>query len=256
MTDVVSLVVNWSTPDDLLRCIKTAEEHEPHRWVVHQNHHDTIDSEPVLRQIEEMLGPRVAMSGSDQNLGHGAGINQAARLAAVTFDPTYFFIVNPDCEWRQPILTRLATFLEADPIRALVGPKQMDGKGRITAAGIVGSGAKPQHRYWHEFDPGNVLARDAMPSVTVAGSAMMIRSEDFFNFGGLLEAKHYYSETWICYHLRAHGRQVWYYGDPWMIHHWHRSSPVGSMLTDGKFEQDKMLFRKMCDTHNPPIERD
>ena len=90
----------------------------------------------------------------------------------------------------------------------------------------------------------------------VAGAAFLIRAKDFFEYGGLLESAHYYSETWLNYHVRAHSREVWYFGEPWMIHEWHQSSPVGFKGTDGMFKSDREMFRKMCDQHDPPIKRD
>jgi len=137
-----------------------------------------------------------------------------------------------------------------------VGPKQVDSSQRITAAGILGTMEKPRHRYWRHRDPTNKMARDFFQTPTVAGSAMLVRAKVFEELGGLLEARHYYSETWFNYHAQIHGYEVWYYGEPWMIHEWHRSSPQGSALSDGAMKADQKIFREKCDTHDPPIPHD
>ena len=92
--------------------------------------------------------------------------------------------------------------------------------------------------------------------MTLAGSAFLCDPVDFFGLGGMLESHHYYSETWLMYHARAHGKKVVYWGKATLIHEWHQSSPIGDPATDGRMKEDRELFRYMCDTHEPPIPRD
>lgn len=250
---VTALVVNYNTPYDLIRLVESADEWEPNlRWSFYQNK-PPEDIDDPWRTVVDGRGSRVRLQRGEENYGHGYGINRAAEAA---IESDYFFILNPDCLFTESIIDRLVEFLEADPVRAVVGPKQRDSSGRITAGGIVGTLDKPQHRFWHRRDRGDVLVRDSVKSVTVAGSAMLVRVNDFFEYGGLLESRHYYSETWFNYHLQAHGYEVWYCGAASMIHEWHRSSKIGAAHTDGFFEEDRTLFRRMCDSHDPPIPRD
>lgn len=252
MANPAVLVVNWSTPDDLEKCLGSVRQHEGDVGVyVFQNHYNREVAEASLNTARRY---GASWWQHMENLGHGAGINRLADQAKWHHD--YLFIVNPDCVWTEPVMDTLIAFLEEDPKRCIVGPKQLDSKMKITAGGIFGTFEKPQHRMFKFPDAGNAQARDVLQATVVAGSAMMIRTADFVEYGGLLEANHYYSETWLCYHTAAHGRTNWYYGKVWMIHEWHRSSPIGSPLTDGKFHEDRALFRKMCDEHDPPIPHD
>lgn len=244
------LIVNWSTPDDLNRCLSSLRAHEGDVEVlVFQNRHsEGIDESSI--QVSHNY--EAATYWSHENVGHGRGINRLANKS----DAEFFFIVNPDVMWTESVIDRLVGFLEEDTNRCMVGPKQMDSQHRITAGGIFGTMEAPLHRMWREPDPGNVHARDTQECIVVAGSALMIRAHDFRAFGGMLEAHHYYSETWLCYHALAHGRTNWYYGEPWMIHEWHRSSAVGSPISDGMFRTDQEIFRLKCDEHIPPIPHD
>lgn len=253
MTGVSALVVDWSTPGDLDVLIDSAARLEPEmKWSVWRNYHPQHSHDPYRFQstIEHRSW---SMISGDKNYGHGYGINRAAIAAQERWDPEYFFVVNPDCEFRVPIIDDLVGFLAQETARWIVGPKQLDSKMRITAGGIFGTDVKPKHRYWRTPDPKNALARDAQQAIMAAGSAFLIRAEHFRFLGGMLEAKHYYSDTWLSYHARAHGGEVWYYGKPWMIHEWHRSSPVGFDGTDGNFTPDKKLFQAKCREHDPPI---
>ena len=242
-----ALAVDWNTPEMLRRAIQSSRRFDPHlRWVVFKNHHP--DHPQVPDDVETIVWPT--------NVGHGAGINHAARRAWDLWRPDWFFVVNPDVVWIEPVVSKMEAFLSARPDVFAVGPKQVDSKWRITAAGIFGTNERPQHRFWHRHDPKNVLARDLVESVTLAGSAFLCDAVDFFGFGGMLESHHYYSETWLMYHARAHGKKVFYWGEPVMIHEWHQSSPIGYPGTDGKMAEDRELFRRMCDEHDPPIARD
>ncbi len=259
--DVACVVVNWSTPDDLKRCIDSAFHVEGNMyWSIFQNYH--TDSQLRNRNHQAIMGAiagrskwMVSMDGT-QNHGHGYGINKAAAIAMKWFEPEYLFLVNPDCVWVEPILDQMIEFLELHPKAAIVGPKQLDSQHRITAGGIGGTMTKPLHRMWHANDLDNKLARDTLQVPTVAGSAVLIRASVFEELGGMLEARHYYSETWLCYHAQSHGYEVWYYGQPWMIHEWHQSTKVGSAMTEGHMKDDRELFRKMCDDHDPQIPHD
>jgi GT2 family glycosyltransferase len=249
--DVAVLLVNWSTVHEFERCLDTLREYEGEvPLYVRQNHKSQEISDRCV-EVAKSYGATISVD--EENLGHGLGINTLA-IEAKRF--RYFFIVNPDCAWTEPIFDRLVEFLRADRNRCIVGPKQMDSQNRITAGGIFGTMEQPVHRMWREHDPGNVKARDTREAIVVAGSAMMIRNSDFFSYGKMLPSNHYYSETFLCYHTLHHGRTNWYYGEPWMIHEWHRSSPLGFEGSDGKFKEDRAFFRQMCDTHDPPIPHD
>lgn len=252
MPDPAVLVVNWSTPDDLDTCLSSLREHEGDVGVyVFQNFHmkETAD-----RSLAVANKHGAAWWQNMENLGHGAGINRLAQQAK--WDHDYFFALNPDVKWTEPVMDRLIGFLQEDPQRCIVGPKQLNSQGQITAGGIFGTFEKPEHRMFKFPDSTNQKARDTLQATVVAGSAMMIRRDDFLEYGGLLEAHHYYSETWLCYHTAAHGRTNWYFGEPWMIHEWHRSTPIGHPESDGRFTEDRELFRRMCDDHDPPIPHD
>lgn len=251
MVTVAGLVVDWSTPHDLENMLASAQRVEDHHidWYVWRNYHPqfTDDYEAWVYDMAEVTVDA-------ENRGHGAGINRAASLANLRQNYDYYLVINPDCEFRVPIVNELVAFCEIDEKRWAVGPKQLDSRFRITAAGIFGTDREPKHRDWHRPDPTNKYARDAQPAIMVAGSCFLTPAKVFHELGGLLEARHYFSDTWYSYHIRAHGGEVWHYGVPWIVHEWHRSSAPGSPETDGKFKEDQALFRMMCAEHDPPIE--
>ena len=66
-------------------------------------------------------------------------------------------------------------FFEDNPDVSIMGPKQMDSKGYITAGGIFGTHTAPKHRGWKVHDPDDKLYKDVREAVTIAGSAYFIR---------------------------------------------------------------------------------
>lgn len=252
--EVAILVVDYGTPRDIENLIRSADEYEPDRpWWIWRNYHPTHNGEFDPEFLE--AHPNVFVHQHDENLGHGKGINRIATRAIIE-NPQYLFVLNPDTAFTEPIIDRMVEFLEKDPDRALVGPKQMDSTQRITHGGFFGTNEEPKMANWKVHDPGNRLSRENKQAVMVAGAAFVISVADWLDYGPLLETSHYYNETKLCYHLTAHGRQVWYMGEVSMIHEWHKSTPMGSPLTDGAMAADREMFRQWCDSHNPPIAHD
>lgn len=248
------LVVNWSTPGDMVKLARSYMEYETLRvpWFVHQNEHPNVDPDVLLRDLRAVLDVPVELSRSP-NLGHGFGINRAAGAA----DAGFYFLLNPDCVFTGPVMGELIDFLGLRGERFAVGPKQMNSRRQITAGGFVGPMEDPKLRYWKVSDVANRVARDVVEGVPlVSGSAMMVKADAFHELGGMLETKHYYSETWLCYHANIHGYTCTYYGRAWMIHEWHQSTPIGSPFSDGTMREDQAMFRAKCDEHDPPIPRD
>ena len=122
MTSPAVLVVNWSTPDDLDNCVASLRDHEGDVGVyIFQNYHTPESAERSLNTARKY---GASWWQHMENLGHGAGINRLAEKAKWHHD--YLFVVNPDVVWTEPVMDRLVAFLEEDPHRCIVGPKQLD----------------------------------------------------------------------------------------------------------------------------------
>lgn len=176
-----------------------------------------------------------------------AFFNADTRLMPGTIEPLYFnMMTNPD--W------------------GVIGPRQVDDRGKITHAGILGTNEKPELRGWMQQDsPAYADVIDT--AVSVMGSAYFVRRTCWESLrlcpifkakhpsamGAFLPTRHYYEETWCSYHARAHGWKVVYYGLSKMVHRWHKASPVGGPA-DALFSESQKIFRDMCDAHD--IRRD
>lgn len=199
------------------------------------------------------------------NCGHAAACNMGAYWGG---RDTIFFC-NADTRLPSGVMDRCYETLWSDPTYGVVGPRQIDDQGRITAAGIFGTLAQPQHRAWHRVTREYQDLRD--DAVMVAGSLYMIkrhvwdqlaecptyiRAEEAIKgvtpTGAMPAVSHYYSDTWPSYHMTAHGplggyKSV-YEGRVTARHDWHKASPQGSWV-DQQMARDKAYFQRLCDAH-------
>ena len=74
-----------------------------------------ISHSRAIRCLDDMLGDRIRLHQGAENLGHGWGINRSADTARAVWDPEYFFIVNPDVVWTEPVLDSSPAFLREGP---------------------------------------------------------------------------------------------------------------------------------------------
>lgn len=196
----------------------------------------------------------------DDNCGHAAACN----LAAPWGNHDTIFFCNADTRLPSHTIDICYETLWSDPSFGVVGPRQIDESGRLTAAGIFGTLAQPQHRAWHrvtrEFQD---LRTDA---VMVSGALYMIKRYVWDELaacpiylaaepgatGAMPKVSHYYSDTWPSYHMTAHGpaggyKSV-YEGRVTARHDWHKASSMGSWV-DQQMRSDKAHFQRLCDAH-------
>lgn len=146
----------------------------------------------------------------------------------------------------------------------VLGPRQVDKRGRFTHAGIFGTDVAPRHRGWHNPDRGEY--QDVKKAVTVSGAAYFMKrlvweeltvcpiyqgfclERDLVAEGAFLPTRHYYEETFASYHARKHGWDVMYFGESTLTHEWHQASRVGGEA-DRQMMMSQVLFRDACAAH-------
>jgi GT2 family glycosyltransferase len=268
---VDAVVVNYRTPDDLARFVTSWQKHEPEElWVrlVIVNVSPTPEDTEVAESFHRRGDIEVVQY--FDNIGYGRACNLGAeRPHGDGFDVIALF--NADVELRAGAVEECYFALTSQDEWGVLGPRQVDDRGRLVHAGIVGPPTKPRHRGWQEPDRGQYV--DVLDDVpTVSGSAYFIKRKAWVQLksctvhqlatagsppgggtGAFLPTPHYYEETWCSYHARAHGWRCVYNGDVTITHSWHRASPVGG-AADSKMSESRAHFRRACDLHG--IERD
>ena len=247
------VVVNYHTPGDLERFLRTLDDHPPRQestlTVV------DVDSHPREEPLK-WSGGEGTLIGVVDNIGYARACNLAARRT----NGNVLAFFNADIELTPGALTQCENELLTKPGWAILGPCQVDTRNRIRHAGIFGTLETPMHRGWNEVNRGQY--RDTRDAVTVSGSAYFIkrcawnalwlcpiyRSVAPDADGAFLPTPHYYEETWLSYHAQAHGYRVIYYGGATLIHKWHRASPIGGWA-ERQMPISREMFREACDRH-------
>lgn len=249
--DVV--VVNYHTPDDLDRFIKS----------YHNSKFDgctltvvdvEVESEPTLRpncDFHSMFRTNVGY-GYACNSGAASGTNDVILLAnADTLLNTKMY----ECY----------NALMAYHDWGVLGPRQVNFKNKITAGGIIGPPQSPRQRGWNELDVGQYsdIITDAS---FVSGALYFIKrsvwqeltncsvwrkfheDREMYCHGAFLATPHYYEDTVCSYHARAHGYKCVFYGPVQMIHEWHQASPHGGWA-DQQFAASRQMARDFARLH-------
>lgn len=256
-------VVNYRTPDELLGFAEAWVQHAPPWSSLTVVNVDPLAGDVAAgEQAVSMLavaGLPVTYQSHDLNIGYARACNHAVRDS--TADVLALF--NADTRITAGLIEELCEAMQQHPDWGVVGPRQVDDRGRITHGGILGSHSAPVQRGWHQLDQGQYgdIVTDA---VSVMGAAFFVRRDCWQELtdcpiyrkmfpeavGAFMPVpRFYYEDTACAYHAAAHNWRVVYYGPVSMVHRWHKSI---SQLDDGgrgAFFESQAIFRAFCDAH-------
>ncbi len=258
------VVVSYRTPADLDAFMVSLVANPPSvDWsVTIVNVAPTEADRAAARLWSERLGDRCLIAiETATNVGYGAAANRGATIG----NREVLAIFNADVEFFRGVLDECYEAILTEPSWGVLGPRQVDGRNGITAAGIFGTPEQPRHRGWRELDRGQYSdIRD--DAVYVAGSAMFVRRHTWLELaccpsyqrampgssGALLETPQlYFEDSWLSRHAAAHGYANVYLGSTRLVHYWHRSFRANKAPESMKASRE--LFRQVCDAHDPPI---
>lgn len=247
--DVV--VVNYKTPDLLADFIRS----------YHASKFDGCTLTVV--DVETGAGQNVAIDGEVTYIGEHANVGyaRACNQGALVGTNDAILLANADTLLTVDIWTCEQALMSRKDWGVL-GPRQVNDQGIITAGGIFGTDTNIGQRGWAEQDRGQYSdIRDDAKSVS--GSLYFIKRALWEELtecevmqqcypgiqGAFIPTPHYYEETCCSYHARAHGYKIVYYGPVQMIHHWHRASPHGGHA-DQQVDTSKTMMREFCRAHS------
>lgn len=256
------VITNYRTPGDLERCLDSLDAHWPDTPItvyvmqVDPNPEDVVVSGEWVADHPHQAVHRVRTT----NVGYARACNFGAFLG----DREVIGLFNADVEFTAGVIDECHAALFKEESWAVLGPRQVDGHGRLTSAGIFGTLGQPAHRDFHRRDRGqHIDIRD--DAVSVMGSAYFVKRAVWDELttcplyqavapdaeGAFLPTQHYYEETYCSYHAQAHGYKIVYFGPATMIHRWHRASPLGGSA-DKLMGESKKFFREACELHQIP----
>lgn len=229
------VIVNYRTPDDLLRLITSLKAHPPAgAWEALVVDNASGDDSPARLRAAH---PDVTLIESPRNTGFAGGVNLG--LAAARGE--WLLILNPDIEIRPGSVDALRGFMERHP-RAGLGAARL-----VNPDGSLQHTCRTYYTFWTillrrtflgRLFPNSRAIREhlmldydhATPRGVdwVAGACMMVRRRALEEVGPMDERYFMYFEDvdW-CARMHRRGWQVWYVPEAEMVHGYRRASAAG-----------------------------
>lgn len=194
--------------------------------------------------------PEVKLLAWADNRGFSAGVNAAAQRA----EGDVFLLLNPDTEIPEDGLARMLARLQANPMAAAVGFRQVDAQGRFQLA--VGPrptilGELLRRTVQRRLDAGSLLTGLALDRWLaaprqvpwVAGSSLLVRRSMFEGVGGFDERFFlYFEDIDFCLRLARRGDKVYYDPTVTLLHHRGQSAATSAATAQRAYRKSQVLF--------------
>ena len=210
MEKLAIVILNWNGEKMLKEYLPTVLRYSCDEAKVYVA--DNASTDGSLEMLRKDF-PTCSLIELDRNWGFAEGYNKA--LAQV--DAEYFLLLNSDIEVTPHWLTPLIEYMDAHTDTAICQPKLLSvfEKNRFEYAGACGGYLD---KYGYPFCRGRVFQtveedkgqfNDPAEVLWATGAALMIRSKDYWEVGGLDGRFFAHSEEIdLCWRLRIRGRKV------------------------------------------------
>lgn len=212
---VIILCYNKSGYTD--RCLSALAQNTPEDVeIIVWDNASTDDTENVVKSHQNRL-PSLKYFYSKENLGFGAGNNQAVGHASGSF----LFFLNNDAEPQKGWLRPLLETMQANERAGAVGCKLVYPDGRLQEAGGIIFSDASGHNLGKGADPLEPLFNVPREVDYCSGAALMARADLFRKLGGFdpLFDPAYYEDTDLCFSMRKAGYTVMIEPRSVVIHH-------------------------------------
>lgn len=239
------VIVSYNTKALVYRCLDSIRRYTSvpaQIYVV-----DNGSSDGTVKAIARLNWENIHVVANEENKGYATACNQGIRSGSSPF----IILMNSDvivtAGWLEPLLD----CMRQDPRIAVVGPKMVNQKAQITAAGVIGTLESHFPRGYLEADePGKYDMQE--DCFSVCGAAYMIR-RDLLCVLGLLDEHYffYFEETDYSVHARSKGYRV-VYCPASKIYHLSGQSNKNHGQLRAYFEESERYFRaKWAHAYDP-----
>ena len=209
MTKVAIVILNWNGADMMRRFLPGVIANSPEARVFVA---DNASSDGSLEMLSADF-PTVSQIVLDRNYGFADGYNQALRQV----EAEYYVLLNSDVETPHQWLAPLLQYMEANPDVAACQPilrcqwnkKYFEYAG--AAGGYLDSLGYPycRGRLMATVEKDYGQYNTIVPVMWATGACMMIRSQDYWQVGGL-DGRFFahQEEIDLCWRLRSRGRGI------------------------------------------------
>ena len=210
MEKLAIVILNWNGAKMLRQYMSTVLEYSRSEATVYvADNASTDDSLELLR----MEFPEVKTIVLDKNWGFAEGYNKALKQ----IDAEYYLLLNSDIEVTPDWLKPLLAFMDAHDDVAACQPKLLSIYNKVmfeyagASGGYIDRFGYPfcRGRIFDTIERDNGLYDETVDVLWATGAALMIRSKDYWDCGGLDGRFFAHNEEIdLCWRLRISGRRV------------------------------------------------
>ena len=234
MQDLVIVIVNYNTREDLARCLETIPEAST--GLICQTIVVDNASSDGSAEMARTRYPWATVIEADHNGGYAYANNIGLRAAVFREgedQPRYALLLNPDTLLPPAALTQMVRLMDSHPDVGVSGPKLVRQDGSLDKAcrrsfptpavsffRIVGlSKLFPKSRVFGRYNLTFLDENEQAEVDAVVGAFMLMRGEALAQAGLLDEAFFMYGEDIdLCYRIKQHGWRIMYYPQVTVVH--------------------------------------
>ena len=251
MEKVAIVILNWNGQAMLEKYLPSVMQYSRAEATVYVA--DNASTDQSLEMLKTHF-PEVRQICLEKNWGFAEGYNQALRQV----DATYYLLLNSDIEVTHHWLTPMIEYLDSHPEVAACQPKLLSiiDKDRFEYAGASGGYLDRlgypfcRGRIFETVEADNGQYDYSTDILWATGAAMMIRSKDYWEAGGLDSRFFAHNEEIdLCWRLRIRGRRIVCLPESYVYHVGGGTLPKGNpMKTFLNFRNNlTMLYKCLPD---------
>ncbi|SEN24732.1 hypothetical protein SAMN04487902_109107 [Prevotella sp. ne3005] len=251
MEKVAIVILNWNGQAMLEKYLPSVMQYSRAEATVYVA--DNASTDQSLEMLKTHF-PEVRQICLEKNWGFAEGYNQALRQV----DATYYLLLNSDIEVTHHWLTPMIEYLDSHPEVAACQPKLLSiiDKDRFEYAGASGGYLDRlgypfcRGRIFETVEADNGQYDYSTDILWATGAALMIRSKDYWEAGGLDSRFFAHNEEIdLCWRLRIRGRRIVCLPESYVYHVGGGTLPKGNpMKTFLNFRNNlTMLYKCLPD---------
>ena len=251
MEKVAIVILNWNGQAMLEKYLPSVMQYSRAEATVYVA--DNASTDQSLEMLKTHF-PEVRQICLEKNWGFAEGYNQALRQV----DATYYLLLNSDIEVTHHWLTPMIEYLDSHPEVAACQPKLLSiiDKDRFEYAGASGGYLDRlgypfcRGRIFETVEADNGQYDYSTDILWATGAALMIRSKDYWEAGGLDSRFFAHNEEIdLCWRLRIRGRRIVCLPESYVYHVGGGTLPKGNpMKTFFNFRNNlTMLYKCLPD---------
>lgn len=253
------LIVNFNSGLHLRACLESVRAHAPGSRAIVVDNASSDGSEAAA----ERAGEHLTLVRNEANVGFGAAVNRALRLAR----SETVLLMNPDCLLREDTLGPLEAELAAHPECAVVGPRVVndDGslQGSVRGDPTLLTGLFGRTSLLTRWFPRSAIARRNVQTLAgrsersftadwISGACLLARRDRLASINGFDERFFlYWEDADLCLRLRQAGWTIRYVSNATVVHTGGVSSGSARAVSIRAFHRSAYVYYATHLAHDP-----